>query len=232
MKLRRLASFVAASAVIIGTFGMSTGTVLGADGQVEWTGNGASNGLPNDIKCDENHTPYLYWVFSPGGNDSVESATITFGGTGFGTYDLDQDSGQWKLTDGPWFDLGGLTAVVDYTGSLGNGKAVVTISHGCPGTTTTTTTTTTSTTTVPTTTTTTTTTTAATTTTTAATTTTTSFSQTVSGTTDTPTEPNTATIEVGGPSNPSSGVWMLIVALGVLLGSIVILTPAPAKTKR
>jgi hypothetical protein len=72
-----------------------------------------------------------------------------------------------------------------------------------------------------------------TTTTTSPTTTTTSFNQTVSGTTDTrATLPNTATIEIGGPSSPTSSIWMLIVALGLLLGSVVILTPAPSKTKR
>ena len=52
------------------------------------------------------------------------------------------------------------------------------------------------------------------------------------GETDVPTEPNTAAIETGGPSNPGGSVWMLILALGVLLGSVVILTPAPSKTKR
>ena len=69
-------------------------------------------------------------------------------------------------------------------------------------------------------------------TTTSATTTTTSFSQTVSATTDKKTLPNTAMAEVGGPSSPSSNVWLLIVALGLVLGSVVILTPAKAKAKR
>jgi len=49
--------------------------------------------------------------------------------------------------------------------------------------------------------------------------------------TDAPTQPNTA-VTSGGPSTPSNSAWLLILALGLLLGSVVILTPAKAKTKR
>jgi hypothetical protein len=237
---KQLAAAMSAGALVLGMLGMSAGAVL-ATNQVAWDGNRGTDGNGNvsDNRCNQsNNVPYLYWVFNPGGNDSVESASITFGGTGAGTFAMEQvsDNGTWKLTDGDWFDLVGLTAVVTFTGELGNGNAVVTISHGCPGQSTTTTTTTTAATT--TTTAATTTTTAATTTTTqetssttAGTTTTTSFTQTQSGITDVPTQPNTAAIGTGGPSNPGNGTWMLLLALGLLLGSVVILTPAKAKNR-
>jgi hypothetical protein len=228
---KRLLSLVGSGALLLGLLVGTTGTVF-ADGQVEWTGNGQTDGVPNDIQCDESNTPYLYWVFVPGGQDAVTAATITFGGTGSGTYPLNQDNGQWKLQNGPWFDLDGLTAIVDYTGTLGNGNALVTISHGCPG----------ETeesappsfeqsqevetdepssppetdepssppeTDAP------------------------SFFTSQEAETDAPSEPDTATI--GGSKNvgsPADGAWLLVVALGVLLASIVVLTPARAKAPR
>ena len=57
--------------------------------------------------------------------------------------------------------------------------------------------------------------------------------QSVEGETDEPSEPDTATI--GGSKDlgsPADGAWLLVVALGVLLASIVVLTPARAKAPR
>jgi hypothetical protein len=57
--------------------------------------------------------------------------------------------------------------------------------------------------------------------------------QSVEGDTEEPSEPDTATI--GGTKlvgNPADGAWLLVVALGVLLASIVVLTPARAKAPR
>jgi hypothetical protein len=57
--------------------------------------------------------------------------------------------------------------------------------------------------------------------------------QSVEGFTDEPSEPDTATI--GGSNDvgsPAGGAWLLVVALGVLLASIVVLTPARAKVPR
>ena len=52
------------------------------------------------------------------------------------------------------------------------------------------------------------------------------------GITDAPTEPTTDALGTTGTSGPADGAWMLVVALGVLLASIVVLTPARAKGKR
>ncbi len=62
------------------------------------------------------------------------------------------------------------------------------------------------------------------------------FSSTEEGETDAPTdepsEPNTATIDGDGTSGPADGAWLLVVALGVLLASVVVMTPARAKSQR
>ena len=58
------------------------------------------------------------------------------------------------------------------------------------------------------------------------------FEQSQAGDTDTPTEPNTAELGANGTSGPADGAWLLVVALGVLLASIVVLTPARANSRR
>ena len=57
--------------------------------------------------------------------------------------------------------------------------------------------------------------------------------QSVEADTDAPSEPNTATVDgAGNVGTPGDGAWLLVVALGVLLASIVVLTPARAKAPR
>lgn len=58
------------------------------------------------------------------------------------------------------------------------------------------------------------------------------FGSSNAGETDAPTEPNTATIGGNGTSGPADSAWLLVVALGVLLASVVVLTPARAKSRR
>jgi len=52
------------------------------------------------------------------------------------------------------------------------------------------------------------------------------------GITDEPSEPSTDSLGTSGTSGPADGAWLLVVALGVLLASIVVLTPARAKSRR
>jgi hypothetical protein len=59
-----------------------------------------------------------------------------------------------------------------------------------------------------------------------------SFGQSFGGETDAPSEPSTDTFGGNGTSGPADGAWLLVVALGVLLASIVVLTPARAKSRR
>jgi hypothetical protein len=51
------------------------------------------------------------------------------------------------------------------------------------------------------------------------------------GDTATPTQPPTDTLS-SNTSGPSDGAWLLVVGLGVLLASVVVLTPARAKSRR
>jgi len=59
-----------------------------------------------------------------------------------------------------------------------------------------------------------------------------SFSSSEQAETDTPTECPCDTIGEAGTSGPADGAWLLVVALGVLLASVVVLTPARAKNRR
>jgi len=59
-----------------------------------------------------------------------------------------------------------------------------------------------------------------------------SFEQSQAGETDIATEPNTATVDGNGGSGPGTNAWLLVLALGLLLGSVVVMTPAPSKTRR
>jgi hypothetical protein len=59
-----------------------------------------------------------------------------------------------------------------------------------------------------------------------------SFEQSQAADTDAPSEPQTDAITGTGNSAPADGAWLLVVALGVLLASIVVLTPARAKGRR
>jgi hypothetical protein len=116
----------------------------------------------------------------------------------------------------------GQTVWADYNPGnpdLGPGEGDKNISHiiFCDPTTTTTTTTTT---------------TDETTTTTTTTETTDTFTSDTGGETDAPSEPNTATVGTNGTGAPADGAWMLVIALGGLLASIVLLTPAKAKARR
>jgi len=56
--------------------------------------------------------------------------------------------------------------------------------------------------------------------------------QSVEAETDAPSLPNTAALDGTRTGTPGDGAWLLVVALGVLLASIVVLTPARAKAPR
>jgi hypothetical protein len=61
---------------------------------------------------------------------------------------------------------------------------------------------------------------------------TTSFSSSQESTTTSVTQPPTDTIGNSGSGNQATGMWLLVAALGVLLGSLVVVAPARAKNKR
>ena len=62
-------------------------------------------------------------------------------------------------------------------------------------------------------------------------TTTTAFTSSEQSTTNVTTQPQTDTIGANGSGQQSSGLWMLLAALGVLAGSVIVLAPSKAKSK-
>ena len=94
-----------------------------ANGLVNWTGNG-TDAQPCTDRPDNSLS---HWIFSAGGNSSVTGAVLTVDGS---TYTMTQSGGGSWSADVP----GGVpsSASVSYTGDLGSGQAVLTIS--CLGT--------------------------------------------------------------------------------------------------
>ncbi len=116
---RKFISVLAAFMLVL-SFGSASAF---ADGTVPWRGNG-SDAAP----CTGQYAGYTHWIFTTGGNSSVTSATLTVDGTG--GYQMAQNgNGSWS-----YYVLGGLpnSASIAYTGNLGSGNAVLTIS--CLGT--------------------------------------------------------------------------------------------------
>lgn len=208
--LKKLAALIAAGALLLAMMLVSTGAAAAGEANVAWEGNGATDGVLNTEQCDGENTPYLYWVFHPGGNATVSDVTLHLGGTGSGDFPMtqsaeDNDNGAFKATT-PYYtpDPSELEAWVTWaSGELGTGNPGLVISHGCAGTEES-----------------------------APPSEAPSFEASQAGETDVASEPNTATFGTNGTSGPADGAWLLVVALGVLLASIVVLTPARAKSRR
>jgi len=60
----------------------------------------------------------------------------------------------------------------------------------------------------------------------------TNFGQEVKDETSPPTQPNTAADNLGAPSSPSNGSWLLILAFATLLASVVLATPRRGRQPR
>jgi hypothetical protein len=189
--------------------GLLTFVVAGvalADGNVAWDGQqGLTDGALTTSDCDTDSSSHIVWVLSlGGGGNTVTSGTLTLSGTGSGTYTGTITGNEMKFTT-PFFTLDGLIASADFVGDLGSGASNLVISHGCVG---------------------------------PAPTPTPSPTPTLpgggggGGGGGGPTQPPTDTLGSTNSSGPSDGAWLLVVALGVLLASVVVLTPARAKNRR
>jgi hypothetical protein len=124
MKKSRLGAVIAAGAMLF----VFAGTAL-ADGTVDWNGVNGVDAQP----CTGDHAGQTHWIFNPGGGDSVTAAELWIDGADAGAMQQN-GGGSWSL-----FVDGGIpsSAAVAFTGDLGSGKAILTIS--CTGETTTTT---------------------------------------------------------------------------------------------
>jgi hypothetical protein len=213
IKRTRIAGIVGAGALIVGMMLAGTVGIASADsGTVDWTGNGTTDGQLNDSQCDLNNTPYLFWVLSPA--DNISAAELWINGVDQGAMAPATDNGNaaFQLQTG-WFDLNGLTAsaAITTTGDTVKGLKLK-ISHGCAGQTESSSTSFTETLESST----------------DVSSSTTSFSESLESTTDT--QPPTDAIGNTGSGQQSGGMWLLIAALGMLLGSVIVL--APAKTRK
>jgi hypothetical protein len=204
---KRVLGLVGAGALLMGMMLGTTSIAAAASGTVDWTGNGVTDGVLNSEQCDDNNTPYLFWVLSPA--DNISAAELWINGVDQGAMQAASDHGNAAFQlQTAFFDLDTLTAsaAITTTGDTAKGLKLK-ISHGCAGTFSSTVESST-----------------------ASSSSTTSFSSTVESTTDT--LPPTDTIGSTSNGQQSSGLWLLIAGLGVLLGSAIVLAPAKAKTKR
>jgi len=132
-KFPKTKKFITAIAISLGIAGVGLSALASANGTVNWTGQGTSNGALDTIECTASNTSYLLWVFTlGGGNESVTSATLHLSGSGSGNFPMVKTGHEMKATT-PYFNLSTLHANVTYVGTLGRGAANLVISHGCPG---------------------------------------------------------------------------------------------------
>ena len=208
--MKRMIGAAGAGALLVGLMFGSTGAVLAASDTVDWTGNGVTDGQLNNVVCDDNNTPSLFWVLSPA--DNISAAELWVNGVDQGAMVPATDNGNaaYQLETG-WFDLDTLTAsaAITTTGDTVKGLKLK-ISHGCPGETSSTTTSFSS----------------SVESTTVSSSSTTSFNSSVESTT---TQPPTDTIDNTSSGQRSSILWLLIAGLGAVLGSVVVLAPSRAK---
>jgi len=129
-----------ATALISPATALATGpnTAASSSSQTSWEG----NGYPIDNGCTSGDTApgEVLWIFS---GDSDSDVVLHLNGSEYTGTQMGK-GGAWHIIS-PWFDSAPTGAYVTWTGTFENSdKFVLTISHGCEGTTTTTTSSTTS----------------------------------------------------------------------------------------
>jgi hypothetical protein len=204
-KQKQLVSLLGAGALVVGMLAATAGTALAADNTQFWQGNGVVNGEIKTNDCETDSSAHQLWIWTGTGSN------VTISVDGEVVVGVEKGKGTYQFATG-WHDIGDLTAgdggnvFVTYDGAEDT-NAVLTLSHGCPGV-------------------------EATPTAPATPEVTPTFELQTGDITDAPSEPSTDSIGTNGTSAPADGAWLLVVALGVLLASIVVLTPARAKSRR
>jgi len=204
-KQKQLVSLLGAGALVMGMLAATAGTALAADNTQFWAGNGANldTDTINTSDCETDSSAHQLWIWTGTGSN------VTISVDGEVVVGVQQGNGAYHFATG-WHDIGDLTTgnggnvFVTYDGAV-DANAVLTLSHGCPGEEVTPPPTP---------------------------EVTPTFGLETGDITDAPSEPSTDSIGTNGTSAPADGAWLLVVALGVLLASIVVLTPARAKSRR
>ena len=124
MAIKKLGKAAAALALVVGLTASMAGSAS-ADPIVEWNG---VRGLDSIGPCGPDEAAEFHWIFTPGGGNTVSSATLTFEGEEYvGTQ---SGNGAWHFFSHGSEDPG--DAFVTYGGTKGR-NALLTISHGCFG---------------------------------------------------------------------------------------------------
>jgi hypothetical protein len=130
-KLKSILVKTAASAVLAIAPLIALGGVSYANGSVDWSGQGVSNGQFDTVQCsgDTPNPGDVLWVFTATGADS---ATISINGGQASPMDKEGNNGAFHFVQtGFNGDFNSLTASATYIGDTNNPQLV--ISHGCPG---------------------------------------------------------------------------------------------------
>jgi hypothetical protein len=112
--------------------GIIVGAIPAVADSLTWDQIQGANSL---TACTSGQASYLYWIFTTGGGNPLGSEKLTINGNEYDGSIPSDDSSIVKF-ETPFYDLGTLTAHVDYDANiLGNGNPNLVISHGCAGTT-------------------------------------------------------------------------------------------------
>jgi hypothetical protein len=125
MAINRIGKAAAAVAMVAGLTLATAGAA--SAGTVTWNG---VRGLDSIDACEAGEAPYLHWILTPGGGNSVTGATLELDGTSYVGIQHGEGGGAWHFYTPSDVDLSSASAT--YTGTIGR-NALLTISDGCVG---------------------------------------------------------------------------------------------------
>ncbi len=119
--------------------GIMVGAIPAVATTMTWDGRHGvdSKGVPKSLNpgdCANQPANTIMWIFNPGKDNTVSNPTITVAGTTGNLYSHPDDIYKFVSPYTAGQSLSGVVAVVTFDGNLGN-KPVLTITHGCTGTT-------------------------------------------------------------------------------------------------
>ena len=125
MAINRIGKAAAAVAMVAGLTVAMAGSA--SAGTVTWDG---VRGLDSVVECEPGQDPYLHWILTPGGGNTVTSATLELDGDTYDGEQMGEGGGAWHFFTPADVDLSSASAT--YTGTIGR-NALLTISDGCEG---------------------------------------------------------------------------------------------------
>ena len=126
MAISKVCKSVAGVAMVLGLTAVMA-MPAHADGSVAWNG---VRGLDSIVPCLPDQDPYLHWIFTPGGQADLESATLWIDGIDYTGEHMGEGNGAFHFFTPSTVAL--TDVHVTYEGTAGR-NALVTISDGCRG---------------------------------------------------------------------------------------------------